>query len=77
MAKHGGSTTAVVIITLGLMTFGVWHEQDSGIAGGQTILATSQMRQLNSEILNPTLKMHGTFLNKIFVMILSLKVNFN
>ena len=77
MAKHGGSTTAVVIIMLGLMTFGVWHEQDSGKAGGQTILATSQMRELNSEILNPTLKMHGTLLNKIFVMILGLKVYFN
>ena len=27
------STTAVVIIMLGFMTFGVWHEQDSGKAG--------------------------------------------
>ena len=28
------NTTAVVIITLGFMTFGVWHERDSGKAGG-------------------------------------------
>ena len=34
VAKRGGSTTAVVIITLGLMTFGVWHEQISGKARG-------------------------------------------
>ena len=27
------NTTAVVIITLGFMTFGLWHERDSGKAG--------------------------------------------
>ena len=60
------STTAVVIIMLGFMTFGVWHKQDSGKAGG-TILATSQTRELNGEV-------QSTLQNKIFVMILGLKV---
>ena len=28
------NTTVVVLITLGFMTLGVWHKQDSGIQGG-------------------------------------------
>ena len=28
------TTAAVVLITLGLMTPGVWHERDSGVGGG-------------------------------------------
>ena len=30
------NTTAVVLITLGFMTLGVWHERDSGKAGAET-----------------------------------------
>ena len=29
------STTSVDLITLGFMTFKVWHERDSGIAGAE------------------------------------------
>ena len=29
------NTTAVVLITLGFMTLGVWHQLDSGIVGAE------------------------------------------
>ena len=31
------NTTTVVLITIGFMTFGVWHERDSGIAGAENL----------------------------------------
>ena len=30
------NTTVFTLITLGFMTFGVWHERDSGKAGAET-----------------------------------------
>ena len=39
------NTTAVDIITLEFMTFGVWHERDGG----------KEARELNSEVQNLTL----------------------
>ena len=31
------NTTAIVLITLGFMTFGVWRKQDSGTAGAENL----------------------------------------
>ena len=42
-----GNTTAVVIIMLGLMTFGVWHKWDSGKVGGRKCWRLSQTRAEN------------------------------
>ena len=37
MAKQGQiPQIAIVLITLGFMTFGVWHERDIGIVGAET-----------------------------------------
>ena len=36
MAKRGTETTAVVLITLGFMTFGVWHEREVAKRGTET-----------------------------------------
>ena len=42
--------TAVVLIMLWFMTFGVWHERDSGIAGGRQFWRFSQTRELKSNL---------------------------
>ena len=47
--------TTAVIITLGCMAFGVWHERDSGKAGDRTFWRLSHTREFKSEVRNPTL----------------------
>ena len=49
------NTTAVIIITLGFMTFRFWHEWDSGKAGGRKCWLLSQKRELKTGISDPTL----------------------
>ena len=46
--KAGAETTAVVLITLGIMTLGVRHERDSGIVEGGGRF--SQTRELKSNL---------------------------
>ena len=47
------NTTAVVIITLGRMTFGAWHERDSGKARGRKFRQLSQTRELKLGVPDP------------------------
>ena len=59
------NTTAVVIITLGLMTFEVWHERDSGKAGGgRTYVRLSQTREFKMGVSNPTLCIKRRYCHK-------------
>ena len=37
MANRGQETETVVLITLGIMTVGVLHDQDSDIAGAENV----------------------------------------
>ena len=73
MAKRGGGgeTTAVLLITLGFMTLGVWHERDSGIWGGAENFGdfsqTRELKIIKSEERRPILVSKcGTLSNEIF-----------
>ena len=64
--------TTAVIITLGFMTFGVWHKRDSSKEGGRRVLWLFQTRGLKSEVPNPTFVLQcGVLSNERFLLCFS------